>query len=120
MTIGEAGKHYNIPIEIIREYESLGLCGKLKEKIEACRCDNKDLERLSLIMTLHDIGFDKHEIKTYMQLREQSGSESRLLGMLNQKRVSTLEDIHLKEHSIERLDYLRYNITKNQKDKPKP
>ena len=33
MTIHEASERYNIPIEILREYESWGLCGAVKKEV---------------------------------------------------------------------------------------
>ena len=34
MTIEEASERYNIPIKILREYESWGLCGEVKRSWE--------------------------------------------------------------------------------------
>ncbi len=31
MTTQEASEHYNIPIKILKEYESWGLCGEVKK-----------------------------------------------------------------------------------------
>ena len=73
----------------------------------------QDLERLSLIMTLHDIGFESSEIETYMKLLlEKENSEDQLLKILEDKRRNILDDIHLKEKRLNYLDYLRYNIYK--------
>ena len=58
MTIHEASERYNIPLEILRDYESWGLCGAVKEVMGSWQYDDTDLERLSLIMTLHDAGFE--------------------------------------------------------------
>ena len=68
MTIYEASERYNIPLEILREYESWGLCGAVKKVMGAWQYDDTDIERLSLIMTLHDIGFATEEIENYMKL----------------------------------------------------
>lgn len=68
MTIEAASHQYNIPIEILREYESWGLCGAVKQVMGRWQYDDTDLERLSLIMTLHDIGFEINEIELYMKL----------------------------------------------------
>lgn len=57
MTKGEASEKYNIPIEVLKEYESWGLCGEVKKVMGAWQYDDQDLERLGMIMTLHDIGF---------------------------------------------------------------
>ena len=70
MTIYEASERYNIPLEILREYESWGLCGAVKKVMGSWQYDDSDLERLSLIMTLHDIGFASDEIENYMKLLE--------------------------------------------------
>lgn len=113
MTITEASQRYSIPLEILREYESWGLCGAVKKVMGAWQYDDSDLERLSLIMTLHDIGFETKEIETYMRLLlEREDTEDRRMEMLNQKRDNTLDEIHLREKQLERLDYLRYSIRK--------
>lgn len=63
MTIHEASERYNIPLEILRDYESWGLCGAVKEVMGSWQYDDTDLERLSLIMTLHDAGFESRKLK---------------------------------------------------------
>lgn len=104
MTKTEVSEHYNIPEEVLDEYERWGLCDEVKY-------DDIDIKRLSMIMTLHDIGFDKDEIETYMRLMlEEDSSEEQRLKMLNAKRSDTLEDIHFKERQLDRLDYLRFKM----------
>ena len=118
MTINEASERYSIPLDILKEYESWGLCGTVKEVIGAWQYDDTDLERLSMIMTLHDVGFENAEIETYMKLLlEQEGTEVQRLRMLDQKRGRTLDEIHFREKQLERLDYLRYHIRKQQEAK---
>ena len=118
MTIQEASERYHIPMPILREYESWGLCGTVKTVMGAWQYDDTDLERLSMIMTLHDVGFANDEIETYMKLLlEQEGTETQRLRMLDQKRGHTLNEIHLREKQLERLDYLRYHIRKQQEAK---
>ena len=106
MTIDEASKRYNIPLNI-----RWGLCNAVKKVMGAWQYDDTDLERLSLIMTLHDIGFESFEIETYMKLLlEKENSEDQRLKILEDKRRNILDDIHLKEKQLNYLDYLRYNI----------
>ena len=113
MTIQEASERYNIPMEILREYESWGLCGEIKKIMGSWQYDDTDLERLSTIMTLHDIGFTTEEVETYMRLLlEQKDSDMARLRMLNQKRSTTLDEIHFRERQLERLDYLRHELRK--------
>lgn len=68
MTIQAASERYQIPMNVLREYESWGLCGAVKKVMGAWQYDDSDLERLSVIMTLHDIGFCTEEVETYMRL----------------------------------------------------
>ena len=68
MTISEASERYHIPMEILRQYESWGLCGAVKKVMGSWQYDDTDLENLSMIMTLHDIGFTAGETETYMKL----------------------------------------------------
>ena len=77
MTMGEAGCRYGIPEEILQEYERWGLCGAVKQVMGERECGELDLERLSLIMTLHDIGFSAEEVELYMRLSVEGGYRGR-------------------------------------------
>lgn len=118
MTIQEASDRYKIPMSILKEYENWGLCGAVKKVMGAWQYDDEDLEHLSLITTLHDIGFTTEEVETYMRLTlEQADSEQDRLRMLNRKRDSTLDELHFRERQLQRLDYLRHEIQKTQNRK---
>ena len=118
MTINEASERYQIPIEVLKEYEGWGLCGAVKRVMGVWQYDDEDLERLSLIMTLHDIDFTTEEVETYMRLLlEQKDSDQERLRMLNQKRETALDEIHFRERQLERMDYLRHEIRKGQERK---
>lgn len=111
MTIEEASERYNIPMEVLREYEGWGLCGSVKKVMGAWQYDDQDIERLSMILTLHDIGFSSNEVESYMRLLLEGDSTSRQrLEMLNRKRSATLDEIHLREMQLDRVDYLRHKI----------
>ena len=113
MTMDEASRQYCIPIRILREYEGWGLCGAVKKVMGHWQYDDADLERLSTIMTLHDIGFTVEEVETYMRLLlEGEHTAARRLNMLEKKRSAALEEIHFRERQIQRLDYLRHEIRK--------
>ena len=117
MTQQEASEQYNIPVSVLQEYESWGLCGAVKKVMGAWQYDDEDLERLSTIMTLHDIGFTTEEVETYMRLLvEQSDSEAKRLRMMEEKRNETLDEIHFHERQLQRLDYLRHEIQKQKKE----
>lgn len=116
MTQQEASEHYNIPVSILQEYESWGLCGAVKKVMGVWQYDDEDLERLSIIMTLHDIGFTTEEVEIYMRLLlEKPDSEARRLRMMEERRNEPLDEIHFHERQLQRLDYLRHEIQKNKK-----
>ena len=111
MTIYEASERYRSPIEILKEYESWGLCGEVKKVMGSWQYDERDLERLSMIMTLHDIGFTNQEVERYMRLLAEEGDTRKArMEMLNRKRGAALDEIHLRQKQLDRLDYLRYKI----------
>ena len=115
MTKQEASERYQIPMHILSEYESWGLCGAVKEVMGVWQYDDLDLERLSTILTLHDLGFTTQEVETYMRLLlEQPHTEGQRMRMLEEKRAAALDEIHFKERQLQRLDYLRHEIRKSQ------
>ena len=104
MTETEINKRYNIPFEIIQEYESL-------KPHHTAAYDEQDISYLSMLITLHRIGFQREEAATYMRLLlEGDKTQFQRLQMLNQKREETLEKIHEKENQLDQLDYLRFQI----------
>lgn len=114
MTIHETSERYQIPIKILKEYESWGLCDEVKKVMGAWQYDDSDIERLSTIMTLHDIGFTNKEVERYMKLLLAGDStQQERMRMLDKKRSGTLDEIHFKEKQLDRLDYLRYEIQKS-------
>ena len=121
MTITEASKTNKIPLALLRWYatEHAGTekknPGNKKEtkigKDDAIHFTEKDIEKLSLIMTLQDIGFDKKEISTWLRLqKDDKHSCAACLKMLNKLRSETLDAIHLKEKTLDRIDFLRYEL----------
>ena len=111
MDISETSKRYKIPIEVLKEYESWSICGDIKKVMGSWQYDDSDLEKLSVIMTLHDIGFNNDEIEQYMRLYvEGPNTASKRMMILNAKRGTALDEIHFKQKQLDRLDYLRYKL----------
>ena len=116
MTKEEASKKYCIPIEVLDEYEQWGLCDTVKKVFGNWQYDDTDIENLSMIMTLRDIGFANSEIATYIELVMQGDATLvRRQQILNKKRDSALDAMHFQQKCVDRLDYLRYEIAKARK-----
>lgn len=118
MTMQEASERYHIPMHILRQYKEWGLCGAVKQVMGDWQYDDADLDRLSTILTLHDIGFTAEETEAYMRLLLAGDDTAKQrLDMLEKKRSAALEEIHVKERQLQRLDYLRHEIRKIQQSR---
>lgn len=116
MTIDEVSRNFQIPIKILKKYESWGGCGAVNKVIGDWQYDDQDLEKLSLIITLQEIGLDEKEVREYMMfLNRGEDTENERLRILQKKRVGLLDEIHFLEKKLEHLDYMRYEITKKNK-----
>lgn len=113
MTKEEASKHFNIPEEILDEYHEMGLCDEVKKVMGTWQYDDTDVERLGLIMTLHDVGFTHEEVAQFMQLEAQGEiTKPQRQKLLDSKRRESLDEIHFKEKQLDRLDYLRHKMNR--------
>lgn len=114
MTIQEVSQRYQIPEKILKEYENWGFGDTVEPMPEAREYDDQDIEYLSLIMTLYEIGFQSGEVEEYMRLLLMGKeTEQRRIEMLNRHRKDTLDEIHFREKRLDRIDYLRFKLQKN-------
>ena len=113
MTKQEASIQYGVPVEVLEEYERWGLCGPVRKVFGDWQYDDTDVELLSMIMTLRDIGFEKDEIARYMELiLKGEATYNERQKILEKKRSLALDELHFQQKCIDRLDYLRYEIQK--------
>ena len=102
MTKQEVYEKYNIPMELLNKYERI---------FKRTYYNDDDLEKLSMIMTLYDIGFNDEEAEHYINLYlSDKDTAKERTAMLTKKRESTLDDIHSKQKQLDSIDYLRYKI----------
>lgn len=113
LTIAEASRNYQIPAEILREYEEISHRWSHLEAPEKCECTEQDLKALDLLALLHISGFSEQETRDYFVGDDDPGTQShKQLGMLERKRTAVLKEIHQKEEQLNHLDYLRYELQK--------
>ena len=113
MTIKEASKKYHIPMKILKTYERCGLFCRAGKTIGAWNYDDSDLQRLSLMMTLFEIGYCKEEVTAYMSLFSQGPcTRTERMHMLSEKKNCVLKEIHRKEKQLDRLAYLQHKLQK--------
>ena len=85
------------------------MCQEVKKVMGSWQYDETDFERLSLIMMLYGLDFTVEEIKKYMKL-SLGKNEREWLKLLNKKRKGILDEVHLNEKQLSRIDYLRYEM----------
>ena len=68
MTIYEANRRHNIPLEVLQEYEKWQLPGTENKCPGRWQYDELDLKNLSIITTLYDSGFSEEGAHEYMFL----------------------------------------------------
>ncbi|EEG29885.1 hypothetical protein CLOSTMETH_02523 [[Clostridium] methylpentosum DSM 5476] len=116
MTKQEITERFQIPWAVIEEYESWNFCETMGEA-DVRQYDDRDVECLSLMMTLHEIGFAHEERKHYMKLYlSKNDTSAERLNMLNQQRLKSLDELHLREIQLDQLDVLRYEL-KNRRNR---
>lgn len=91
------------------------MCQEVKKVMGSWQYDETDFERLSLIMMLYGLDFTVEEIKKYMKLSLEK-NERECLKLLNKKRKGILDEVHLKEKQLSRIDYLRYEMDRGNKE----
>ena len=96
MTMQEISERYRIPMDVLKEYEKWGLHNTIEKALDKQEYDDQDIEQLSMIMTLHGIGFLNDEVESYMRmLLKGESTEAQRIEMMNKKRSATLDKIHL-------------------------
>ncbi len=107
MTKQEVLQLYNVPPDLLDKYTAIKKCTSYSDK---------DIENISMIMTLYDAGFDDTEVKKYIgfRLSEEDTSEKQA-EMLTKKRKDTLDEIHSKQKQLDGIDYLRYKVGKEKR-----
>lgn len=114
MTANEIYTRFEIPQKILDEYHEWGLCDAVRLTMEDWKYTDQDIERLSMIMALHDIGFSNIEVEAYMKLLlQKEDTQKERMEMLNELRKKALDEIHLRELKMMRMDYLRKEIRDN-------
>lgn len=97
---------YNIPDEIAQHYESWCIRDTKSDDY-----DDKDLECLSLMIALRDIGFAWDEVKDYLILDLAAEPNTKQKErILRSKRECILDEIHIRQKHLDTLDYLRHEL----------
>ena len=105
MTKEELCQKYHIPKAVLNLYEKINPKGQ-----KTAQWDDRDIEKLSLMMTLCESGFSESETARCFQHLEDHRECDTCMALLEKKRHSALDEIHRREKQIENIDYLKYKI----------
>ena len=106
MTLNDAAKKFDLPLETLKKYISLGFIRENSNTDGTAQYKDSDFERLGLIDTLIQSGFTPEETKKYLALTENMGADETQIRMLKKQRRSLLNDIHKKQQLLDNLDYM--------------
>ena len=107
MRIKEVSKRFNVSITALRYYEKVGLFEDVNRVNGIREYEDKDIERLSLILTLKNI-----------ELNEQGAhTKKQQIQVLKLERQKLLDSIHNQQKNIDSLDYLIYQLKDKEKIK---
>lgn len=111
MTIEEVSKQCQISVEDLRRYEKYGLLECTRTMDGLPDYQTADLRQIGFIRFLTDAGLQIDDLKHFLQIRNQdAGSKEEQIRILKKQRYRLLDDIHRKQQSLDRLDYMIHEI----------
>lgn len=112
MTIEEAGKRVPIDLGTLRYYEEQGL---LRLENPASDETEKELRDIQTIDSLAGTGVGLEELKRLKELLSQGDSaKTEQIRLLKKCRFRMLDDIHVKQQSLDRIDYMIHTLKHNE------
>ena len=106
MTAEEVSRKYHISVDKIRYYEENGL---LQHNLPDGKIDYTEaqIHCAGMIHSLLEAGMDMEQIKAFMKLFYENKSDKQgQIQILRKQRFLLLDEIHKKQQSLDRLDYM--------------
>ena len=109
MNINEISLTYNVLVDCIQDFENQGFFDEVKHIDGEKIYEEKDIQKLSFLMTLKNVGMSIQDMKKYIQyISEGDSTLSQRIDMLTRYRQALLEKAHTCYKSIDILDYFIY------------
>lgn len=114
LRIKEVSERFNITTATLRYYEKMGLFEDVSRINGIREYEDKDIERLSLIITLKNTGLSIEAIAKFIELdKDGANTINQRIKMLKNERQKILDDIHEQQNNLYSLDCLIYQIKGN-------
>lgn len=113
MTTEEAGARFGIDAAKLKYYEQQGLLDCHKKSDGSIDYSDDMADYLAIINLLLEVGAQPAQLRSYMQgLMQSSITKQQKLCFLSRQRSQLLADIHSKQKTLDKLDYMIHQ-TKN-------
>lgn len=109
LTLEELGNRIHIEVKELEQYKSQGLL--IPEEVH----NEEELEQFQLLDSLARLGLGIGELRQMRELMKGKESEESQLRLLKKWRFQMLDEIHGKQQSLDRLDYVICKIREKRK-----
>lgn len=106
LTLQDASKMFDIPIDTLQQYEKNGLLQSTEQNKKTGCYEEDDFKLLGLLRFLQNIGFTQKETRRYLELMKNNGTDEEQIRMLRKQRSELLDGIHEKQQMLDRIDYM--------------
>ena len=111
MQIKEVCRRFNVSRATLKYYEKEGLFEDVVRVNGIREYEDRDIERLSLIITLKNVGLTIDMIAKFIDCDEHNDeTKTKRIKILQNERLKLLDDIHQQQKRLDSLDCLIYQI----------
>lgn len=113
MTIEQASEYFGVALDKLYLYEKQGLFDCHKQADGHVEYTEDLIDYIGIIDVLTDAGAEVETLRSFMRgLMQSSITKEEKLRYLRTQRQRLLESIHSKQRSLDRLDYIIFDISK--------
>ena len=115
MTLQEASEYLHVEIAQLELYEENGLLRGKKTKDGIMDYPETEIQRVLHLYSLQKAGMDLASLKRFVGLLEKgANTKEEQIRLLRKCRFQLMDEIHGKQQSVDHLDYLIYEIKKQE------
>ena len=110
MKINEMSEKFNISLTKLRYYEKIGLIDKVKRVNNIREYEEKDIERLKMVLSLKNSGLSIKEILSYVKLDEEKDKTDEKIDIFMDRRDKIMNKINELQGNLKSIDCLIYEL----------
>lgn len=106
--------NYGVPEETMCEYDKM-YSPKGDDTVDMDYAET-DIKRISRMIELRNMGVSLDTAIQYLQMEKGEHTQQKKLQLLNHTREELLEEIHIREEQLIKLDYTRFQLQKEMEE----